>query len=248
VNGPPPDAWSDLRRFTSARIALGRAGGSLPTAEVLSFAAAHAVARDAVWSALDVERLVADLAPLGWPVVRVASAAPDRPTYLTRPDLGRRLDGASGPRLGAAAPAGGCDVALLVGDGLSAKAAQAHAPSVLHELRLALDGRGLTFGPLVVCREARVALMDEVGAALGARLAVILLGERPGLGAADALGAYLVFGPRPGRTDAERNCVSNIRPGGLSPRLAAERLAWLVTEALTRRLSGVALKDERALP
>jgi len=242
-----PDPWAPLRRFTAARIALGRAGGSLPTAEWLAFSAAHAAARDAVWSALDLEALSADLAPLGQPVLRVASAAPDRLTYVQRPDLGRRLDEGSRRALSAAAPPGGCDVALLVGDGLSALAAARQAPAVLARLVPALLDRGLSLGPLVLCTQARVALMDEVGAALGARLAVILLGERPGLGAADSLGAYLVHRPRPGRTDAERNCVSNIRPEGLPPAAAADLLAWLACEALQRALSGVALKDERAL-
>jgi ethanolamine ammonia-lyase small subunit len=244
-----PDPWAPLRRFTAARIALGRAGGSLPTAEVLAFSTAHAAARDAVWSALDLDALEAALAPLGRPALRVASAAPDRRTYLQRPDLGRRLADASRLALAAAPPTagGGCDVALLIADGLSALAAQRQAPAVLARLVPALVDRGLTLGPLVLCTQARVALMDEVGAALGARLAIILLGERPGLGSADSLGAYLVHGPSLGRTDAQRNCVSNVRPEGLPPAAAAELLAWLASEALRRGLSGVALKDERAL-
>jgi len=247
VSGLTPDPWERLRRFTPARIALGRAGGSLPTAEVLRFAAAHAAARDAVWSALDLARLEADLAPLGLPVVRVASAAPDRLTYLQRPDLGRRLAEGAQAVLARAAPPGGCDVALLVADGLCATAAQVQAPALLSALVPALRRRGLVLGPLVLAERARVALLDQTGEALGARLGIILLGERPGLGAADALGAYLTHGPRPGRTDAERNCVSNVRPEGLPPAAAADLLDWLVAEALRRGLSGVALKDERPL-
>jgi len=240
-----PDPWAALRAVTGARIALGRAGGSLPTAEVLAFAAAHAAARDAVWSALDLERLAADLAPLGLPVLRLASAAPDRATYLRRPDLGRRVGEASRAPLSAAAPPGGCDVALVVADGLSATAAQRHAPALLSALVPRLRAAGLSLGPLALVLQGRVAVEDELGAALGARAALILLGERPGLSSPDSLGAYLVHGPRPGRTDAERNCVSNVRPEGLPPAAAAGLLAWLLVESLRRGLSGVLLKDER---
>jgi ethanolamine ammonia-lyase small subunit len=241
------DPWRDLRALTRARIALGRAGGSLPTAEVLGFSAAHAAARDAVWTELDLDRLEADLAPLELPVLRLASLAPDRATYLRRPDLGRRLDEASGARLSQAAPADGCDVALVIGDGLSAIAAQSHAPALASALAARLRDRGFRLGPIALVRQARVAVEDPVGAELGARAALILLGERPGLGSADSLGAYLVFGPRTGRTDAQRNCVSSIRPGGLPVPAAAELLAWLIAEALRRGLTGVELKDERAL-
>ena len=241
------DPWSDLRILTSARIALGRAGGSLPTAEVLGFSAAHAAARDAVWAELDLDRLEADLAPIGLPVLRVASSAPDRATYLRRPDLGRRLDEESATRLTQAAPSGGCDVAVIIGDGLSATAAQTHAPALALDLVARLRARGLRPGPLSLGRQARVTLEDPIGAALGARAAVILLGERPGLGSPDSLGAYLVFGPRPGRTDAQRNCVSGIRPEGLPVPAAAELLGWLVGEALRRGLTGVELKDDRGL-
>jgi ethanolamine ammonia-lyase small subunit len=248
VSGRPtvtPDPWEALRAVTGARIALGRAGGSLPTAEVLAFAMAHAAARDAVWSALDVDRLSSDLAPLALPMLRLASAAPDRATYLRRPDLGRRLGEASRAALAAAAPPGGCDVALVVADGLSATAAQRHAPALLDALAPRLREAGLTIGPLSVVTQGRVAVEDEVGAALGARAALVLLGERPGLSSPDSLGAYLVHGPRPGRSDAERNCVSNVRPEGLPVAAAAALVAWLTVEALRRGLSGVALKDER---
>ncbi|MFO0581748.1 MAG: ethanolamine ammonia-lyase subunit EutC [Anaeromyxobacter sp.] len=242
-----PDAWAALRARTPARIALGRAGGSLPTAEVLAFSAAHAAARDAVWSALDEDALASALAPAGLPVLRLASRAPDRLTYLQRPDLGRRLSEDSEARAARAGAAGPFDVALVVGDGLSALAAQRHAPAVVTGLCEALRARGLTLAPLATVRQARVAVEDPVGAALQARLAIVLLGERPGLASADGLGAYLVHGPRPGRTDAERNCVSNIRPEGLPPAAAVELLTWLAAEALRRGLSGVGLKDERAL-
>jgi ethanolamine ammonia-lyase small subunit len=241
------DPWSDLRSLTRARIALGRAGGSLPTAELLAFRSDHAAARDAVWTELDLDRLAGDLAPLGLPVLRLASLAPDRATYLRRPDLGRQVDGASAARLAQAAPPGGCDVALVLGDGLSAIAVQRHAPALCGALVARLRAAGLAPGPLSLVRQARVAVQDQVGAALRARAAIILIGERPGLGSSDSLGAYLVFGPRPGRTDAERNCVSNVRPDGLPIAPAADLIGWLVVEALRRGLTGVALKDERGL-
>jgi ethanolamine ammonia-lyase small subunit len=241
------DPWTDLRSLTPARIALGRAGGSLPTAELLGFQAAHAAARDAVWTELDLDQLEADLAPTRMPVVRLASQASDRAGFLRRPDLGRRLDEASALRVLRAAPAGGCEVAIVIGDGLSAAAAQRHGPALAGALLARFAARGLRPGPLTLVRQARVAVEDPVGAGLGARAAVILLGERPGLGSPASLGAYLVFGPRVGRTDAERNCVSNIRPEGLPIPAAADLLDWLVAEALRRGLTGVALKDERGL-
>ncbi len=240
------DPWADLRSLTSARTALGRAGGSLPTAEWLHFSIAHAGARDAVWSALDLDQLASDLAPLGRPISRVHSAAPDRVTYLQRPDLGRRLAPDSEAMLAIARPPDGCDLSIIVADGLSATAAQRHAPGLLAALLPALAERGLRVGPLVLALQARVALEDRIGAALDARAALILLGERPGLGSPDSMGGYLVFGPTPGRTDAQRNCVSNIRPDGLPIGAAADLIAWLVQEALARSLSGVELKDERA--
>jgi ethanolamine ammonia-lyase small subunit len=240
------DPWRELRALTPARIALGRAGGSLPTAELLSFEAAHAAAKDAVWSALDEDALERDLraAGLAAPVLRLRSAAPDRQTYLQRPDLGRRLAPESEARLAAFAPHG-FDVVLVLADGLSATAARRHGPALAAALAARLRAQGLVLGPLCVASQARVAIEDAIGAALGAKLAVILLGERPGLLSPDSLGAYLVHGPRPGRTDADRNCVSNVRPEGLPLDAAAELVTWLAVEALRRGLSGVVLKDER---
>lgn len=240
-----PDPWAELRAFTRARIALGRAGGSLPTAELLAFSAACAAARDAVWSELDLDRLAADLEPADLPLVRVRSQAADRATFLQRPDLGRRLDPACAPALAAARSEGGCDLAIVVADGLSAAAAQRHAPALVIALAARLRARGLRPGAAALAVQARVAMEDPVGAALGARAALILLGERPGLGSPDSLGAYLVLGPRTGNTDAQRNCVSGIRPEGLPVEAAVELIEWLVTESLRRGLSGVGLKDER---
>jgi ethanolamine ammonia-lyase small subunit len=237
-----PDPWADLRRHTPARLALGRAGTSLPTAELLRFAAAHAQARDAVQLPLDVPALAAALQADGWPTLAVHSRAPTRDTYLRRPDWGRRLDEASASHLHDAAT-GPVDLAIVVGDGLSAVAVQRHVPPLLQSLRAAL-GDGLTLAPIVIAQQARVALADEVGALLQARLVLMLLGERPGLSSPDSVGAYLTHDPALGRSDAQRNCVSNIRPQGLAPDLAARRLAWLLREALRRRLSGIALKDD----
>jgi ethanolamine ammonia-lyase small subunit len=246
---PPPDPWGPLRAHTPARIALGRTGASLPTAEVLRFAAAHAQARDAVHQALDTDALMTALRADGWAVHSVTSAAADRATYLRRPDLGRRLATASAQSLQALqAPAlPPPDLALVLADGLSAAAAQQHGVAVLAHLRTALAG-ALRLSPVFLATQARVALGDEVGELLGARAVLVLLGERPGLSSPDSLGAYLTFAPRLGRSDAERNCVSNIRPAGLAPAPAAARLAWLVREALRLRLTGVALKDGSATP
>jgi ethanolamine ammonia-lyase small subunit len=244
-----PDVWQDLRGATPARIALGRSGGSLPTAEWLDFKAAHAAARDAVHNAFDAEDLAAVLVATGFQTIVVSSAAPDRSTYLQRPDLGRRLDDASLLRLQRMTiPEPPPDLAVIVSDGLSALAVHRQAAPLLAELapRLLVDGWRLA--PLVVARFGRVALEDQVGELLGARLALMLIGERPGLRSPDSLGAYLVYGPRVGNTDAQRNCVSNIRPEGLPCPAAAETLQYLLSEARRRRLSGVQLKDERALP
>jgi ethanolamine ammonia-lyase small subunit len=241
---PAPDPWSSLRRHTAARIALGRAGGSLPTREVLSFSLAHAAARDAVHAELDAESLRQSLAPLVLPCLLLASQAADRQIYLQRPDLGRRLDEVSRAAL-AALPAGSPDVALIIGDGLSPPAAQRQAPPLLDRLLPSLRTAQITIAPLSIVRQARVAIEDEIGSALGAKIAVILIGERPGLGTAHSLGAYLVHDPRSGRTDAERNCISNIRPDGMPPEDAADLLAHLIAESLRRGISGIALKDER---
>jgi ethanolamine ammonia-lyase small subunit len=224
-------------------VALGRAGSALPTAELLRFELAHAQARDAVEQPLDAMSLRAELAAAGLPVLHVTSRAADRRTYLQRPDLGRRLDEASTREL--AAVGGNTDVALVVADGLSALAVLRYGAATVSALLPLLEG--LRIAPLVLATQARVALGDEVGALLGARLVLILLGERPGLSAPDSLGAYLTYAPRVGCLDAERNCVSNIRPQGLPPEKAARKLAWLIRAALGRELTGVRLNDESEL-
>jgi ethanolamine ammonia-lyase small subunit len=239
VSAPVP--WTELRRFTTARVALGRAGNGLPTAAHLDFQEAHARARDAVHSSLDATALDAALAPLGLPVVRVASQAPDRRSYLLRPDLGRRLREADRDRLPAAPGA----FLFVVADGLCASGVQRHAPALIAAALPLLRRAGLEIAPIVVADQARVALGDAIGGAMGAAMVAVLIGERPGLTALDSLGAYLTWDPRPGRTDAERNCISNIRPGGLSPAEAAAKLAWLAGAARRLGETGVALKDEQ---
>ena len=242
------DPWQALRRFTSARIGLGRAGASLPTAEILRFGLAHAEARDAVHLALDVAGLEAALRPRYGPSLVVHSRAPDRASYLLRPDLGRRLDDASASLLAhtGGRPAEGYDLAFVVADGLSALAVQRHAPALLDEIAPLLPA-DWTLAPPVVALQGRVALGDEIGERLAARMLVMLIGERPGLSSPDSLGAYLTWDPRPGRSDAQRNCVSNIRPEGLAYFAAARRIAWLLSESRRLKLTGVGLKDRSDL-
>jgi ethanolamine ammonia-lyase small subunit len=238
-----PDPWLRLATLTPARIALGRVGPALPTRQVLELALAHARARDAVHAVLPRARIAAALRDLGLAALEVTSAAASREVYLRRPDLGRRL--ASESRTALATGTGeAADVALVVADGLSAAAVEAHAVPTVAALRPHLDRAGLTLAPVVIASQARVALGDEIGELLRARVALMLIGERPGLSAPDSLGAYLTYAPRPGRTDAERNCVSNIRAGGLGYEDAARKLAWLLSEALRGGFSGVALKDD----
>lgn len=240
---PPPDPWSALRRHTAARIALGRAGVSLPTAEWLGFGVAHALARDAVHLPLDEAGVQAQIRALGLACHGVRSAAADRATYLRRPDLGRRLCDASAATL-AALPRMTADLLIVVGDGLSALAVHRHAAPLLAELQAHLARAGLQTGPVLVAHQARVALGDEAGAALGAPAVLVLIGERPGLSSPDSLGAYLTWAPRRGLSDALRNCVSNIRPEGLAYGLAAHKITWLLAMARRGVGTGVALKDE----
>jgi ethanolamine ammonia-lyase small subunit len=237
------EPWAELRRFTAARIALPRSGASLATGPLLEFRLAHARARDAVQAELDEARLAASLASLGLPVLAVASAAPDRQSYLLRPDLGRTLADDATARLAAHAGSG-YDLAFVIADGLSARAVETHAQPLLALLLPRLAAASWRVAPLVVVRHGRVALGDAVARALAAEIAVVLIGERPGLSAPDSMGAYLTFRPTAETTDAGRNCVSNIRPEGLAYADAAFRLAHLLTAMRARRLSGVALKDD----
>ena len=243
--------WASLRRYTAARIGLGRAGASVPTAAHLAFQQAHAEARDAVQAPLDAQTLLAGLRALGEAPLQVHSRAPDRAVYLQRPDLGRRLSDDSAAAL-AALQAPEVDLAFVLADGLSALALQRQALPLFTALRERLRAEGAwSWAPPVVATQARVTLGDEVGALLKARCVVVLIGERPGLSAPDSLGVYFSWAPRLGLVDAERNCISNVRPEGLAPAAAAAKLHALLGQARTRQLSGVALKDEedeRALP
>lgn len=240
-----PDPWAHLRRLTAARIALGRAGVSLPTAEWLRFAQAHALARDAVHEPLDAEALLRGLRDAAFDAVRLESAAPDRATYLRRPDLGRCLAPHSAALLQGQRSAG---IAVVLADGLSARATQTHALPLLLALRQRLEAQGQAIGTVAVATQARVALGDELGALLHAPAVLVLIGERPGLSSPDSLGAYLTWAPRPGRSDAERNCVSNIRPEGLALETAACKIAWLLHAARALGATGVVLKDESDVP
>jgi ethanolamine ammonia-lyase small subunit len=222
-----------LRQFTDSRIALGRAGSSMTARDWLALREAHAAARDAV----TVEHVAPDL---GAGCIVVASRCRDRREYLLRPDRGRRLRAEDAARL----PRGPFDVVIVVADGLSPLAVSRHAANAVEALRVRLAG--LALGPIVYVERGRVAIADEIGETMQAQAAAILIGERPGLSAADSLGIYVTYAPRIGRTDAERNCISNIRDGGLGYEAAAVRCEWLIRESLRRQLSGVNLKEAGA--
>jgi ethanolamine ammonia-lyase small subunit len=240
---PSSRSISDLRDLTPARVGLGRAGPSMPTKALLEFTLDHARARDAVHAVFDVPALIAGLNDLGLAAFAVASRARNRKDYLRRPDLGRTLDPASQQVL-ASHNGRACRLAIVIGDGLSPMAVHAHAVQLLRSLIAQLAADGIDIDHAVVASGARVALGDEIGAILGARMIAVLIGERPGLSAPDSLGAYLTFAPGVGRSDAERNCVSNIHGSGLGYEEAAFRIAWLIREGLVRGITGVALKDE----
>ncbi|MEO8278208.1 MAG: ethanolamine ammonia-lyase subunit EutC [Ideonella sp.] len=249
------DPWALLKALTPARIGLGRSGISQPTSVQLDFQLAHARARDAVFCALDVDNLCNDIEALGLATVTLHSAAENRTIYLQRPDLGRRLDVGSLERLQVAhrQAAGSTrpDLALVIADGLSALAVQRHAAALIGELLRGLraadqtdDPDGWQLAPVAVVEQGRVAVGDEIGEQLGSRIVVVLIGERPGLSSPDSMGVYLTWEPRPGRVDAQRNCISNVRPEGLGYREAAARLVYLLNESRRRQLSGVDLKDD----
>lgn len=263
------DCADDLRALadlTAARIGLPRSGSSISTAELLAFDLDHARTRDAVHLPFDVAAIEQGLGARGLGAIALQSAAADRTRYLQRPDLGRRLSDAGRAALLARAPgsmsaesdledsaerppsrAAASDLALIVADGLSARAIHDNALPFLDAWLPMVQAHDWSLATVVVASQARVALADEIGALLHARLSVILIGERPGLSAADSMGIYLTYQPRPGRTDAERNCISNIRRGGLAYPEAAQLLTRLIAGAFRLELSGVRLKDDRAL-
>lgn len=241
-----PLSLDRLRELTPARVALGIAGASLPTKALLEFTLDHARARDAVHAVFDAEGLMQGLSGLGLEATRVSSLAPTRKDYLARPDLGRKLDPDLRQRLLALGDSAS-PVAIIVGDGLSPAAVNGHAVLLLRKLLPLLADGTIVIGHAVVATGARVALGDEIGEVLGARMTVMLIGERPGLSAADSLGVYLTFAPSVGTTDEKRNCVSNIHGAGLSYDDAAAKIGWLICEGLARELTGVGLKDESGI-
>ena len=241
------DAWEKLRQWTPARIALGRAGGSLPTEALLDFRLAHARAVDAVHQPFDVVEFTRTLGHAELGRLNLATAVHDRKEYLSRPDLGRMLSESSLQQLQQwAGPQPQCDLVMIVSDGLSALAVHRQVPRLLAALLPLLTGWNLA--PLMIVPLARVAVQDQIGAAVGAKIALMLIGERPGLIAPDSLSAYLVHGPKRGNTDANRNCVSNIRPAGFAPAQAAITIQYLLTQSRQRQISGVHLKDESGRP
>ncbi|WP_426619055.1 ethanolamine ammonia-lyase subunit EutC [Pseudomonas rustica] len=242
----PQNPWLQLRRLTPARIALGRTGTSLPTSAQLDFQFAHAQARDAVHLPFDHAGLSAQLSERGRESLLLHSAALDRNSYLQRPDLGRKLsdDSAQSLRDYLAAHPGGVDLVIVVADGLSALAVHRHTLPFLTRLEEQMGGDGWSIAPVVLVEQGRVAIGDEIGQLLGAKMVVMLIGERPGLSSPDSLGLYFTYNPKVGLTDAYRNCISNVRLEGLSYGMAAHRLLYLMREACRRQLSGVNLKDE----
>ncbi len=240
------ELWRRLKRSTRARINLGRAGDALPTGVLLAFQLAHARARDAVHQPMDVARLCNSASPAR--VITMHSAAPDRATYLRRPDLGRRLSEESRQYLRADAElrCGAWDILFVLADGLSPVAVMRHALPVLSECLDRLADHSV--GPLVVVEQGRVAIGDEIGQIAAARIVIVMIGERPGLSVADSLGLYLTWNPRIGSVDSQRNCISNIHADGLSHAQAGYKAAWLIREAGRRQLTGVALKDGSDVP
>ena len=249
--------WDSLKRFTDARIALGRAGHSLPTQAHLNFQLAHAQARDAVHLPFDAQGIESALHAMGLQSLGLHSAAPDRYTYLQRPDLGRRLSAASLAQLHGAA--GGApeadgnvfDIAFAIVDGLSALAVHQNATALLGATlaRLQTDAvQPWSVAPIALVQQGRVAIGDEVGQTLKARMVVVVIGERPGLSSPDSMGLYITWAPAVGLSDAQRNCISNVRPAGLSVDAAADKLVYLMQQARQRRLTGVGLKDESGAP
>jgi ethanolamine ammonia-lyase small subunit len=242
------DPWQQLKSFTRARIAIGRVGSSLPTKEVLDFGLSHAMARDAVHLALDVEVLERDIQQHDFTTLRVKSMAADRATYLLRPDMGRRLHEHSLLQLQNITHVKPIDFLIVVGDGLSSLAVARHAAPLLAEIKRTCANDAYlsewSASRVVIASQARVAIGDEIGQALNAKIVAMLIGERPGLSSPDSLGIYLTYNPKLGLSDADRNCISNVRPEGLSYAAAAKKLIWLAKEAMRLKLTGVALKDE----
>jgi ethanolamine ammonia-lyase small subunit len=237
-----PDPIASLKQFTAARIAIGRAGTSIPIKQSLEFKLAHAHARDAVYSVLDVDGLTASLKIFNLPIFHLHSKAAGRHKYLKRPDLGRQLNEASAKQINEYKS--DYDIAIIIADGLSAEAVNDNAFGLLKILIPMLSSVKLKIAPICLIEQGRVAIGDDVGSGLNAKFSLVLIGERPGLSSADSMGAYLTYNPQPGLTDESRNCISNIRPHGLIHKPAADKIFYLVIEAFKRKMSGVALKDD----
>ena len=243
---PQEDPLSSLKEFTAARIAIGRTGASIPLKQSLAFKLAHAHARDAVYSELDIDNLSADLKQFDLSIIQLHSQASYREQYLQRPDLGRQLNEESISELKDYS-ANINDVVIIIADGLSAAAVNSNAIGLLKVLIPQLQATGLKLSPICLVKQGRVAIADDIGMHLNAKLSLILIGERPGLSSADSMGAYLTFDPKTGLTDESRNCISNIRPHGLNFKSASKKIFYLVQEAFRRKLSGVRLKDNAGL-
>jgi ethanolamine ammonia-lyase small subunit len=239
------DPLISLKEFTAARIAIGRVGTSIPLKEFQEFKLAHAHARDAVYSVLDIEGISNNLKVFKVPVLHLHSTAASRHKYLTRPDLGRQLDEESTVQLKDFSA--NADIAIIIADGLSATAVNENAFSLLEILIPMLLDAKLKLAPLCLVEQGRVAIGDDIAYGLNAKFSIVLIGERPGLSSADSMGAYLTYNPRPGLTDESRNCVSNIRQQGLTPKPAADKIFYLINEAFKRKVSGVTLKDNAGL-
>lgn len=240
--GSEPDQWGSLKAYTYARIALGKTGVSVPIKESLTFKLAHAHAKDAVYSALNMTELQAELAPVGLPILHLHSRAEHRDMYLQRPDLGRLLNESSSDQLRqlSGPPA---DICLIITDGLSATAIHKNAGSVVRLFVEKAKQAGYSLAPILLVGQGRVAITDAIGKLVRPRLAVVLIGERPGLSSFDSMGAYITYAPQPGLTDERRNCISNIREQGLSPVMAVDKLMYIINSAFRLQLTGVALKD-----
>lgn len=243
ANHLQPDNWARLRTFTGARIALGRAGASLPTRAHLDFQLAHARAKNAVRMPLDLDALEERLKKTGTATLRLDTLAANRDDYLQYPDRGRQLAPQSRALLRASVPDNSADIALVVADGLSSTAIERQTVPFLSAFLPLATGRGYSCSPVALVRQGRVAVADPVAETIGSRMAVILIGERPGLSSPDSMGIYFTFNPHRGCQDADRNCISNIHGQGLSCEQAAARLIYLVTEADRLGLSGIGLKD-----
>jgi ethanolamine ammonia-lyase small subunit len=240
-----PPQLSALREFTAARIAIGRVGNSIPLQQSMAFKLAHAHARDAVYSALDIDGLLERLKVFEVPLLHIHSQAANRQKYLKRPDLGRLLSDDCKEQL--TGHLANPDIAIIIADGLSAEAVNGNAYSLLKILIPKLIDAKLTIGAICLVEQARVAIGDDIASGLNAKFSILLIGERPGLSSADSMGAYLTYNPKPGLTDESRNCISNIRKHGLSYTHAAEKIFYLVNESFRLKLSGVGLKDNAGL-